>query len=142
MPAVRRRFERHHAVRQCRQKMRELASTGCLTPLVSDTSSVRERVSVTPEHGTGIEKASCSLGGSSSAVRLRPCSGLTPDLESWIESALGHRVRWAGGRNRICVSVHDLPDAVFGTEDARHPQRARGHLLFTSDPGFESLDFD
>jgi len=42
-------------------KMREFASTGCLTPLVSDTSSVRGRVSVTPEHGTGIERRSRPL---------------------------------------------------------------------------------
>jgi hypothetical protein len=45
------------------------------------------------ESGPRIEKAELAFGGSSSAVRLRLCSGLTPDLESCIESALGHRVR-------------------------------------------------
>jgi hypothetical protein len=35
---------------------------------------------------------------------------------------LNDRFGWPSRRNRVCVPVHDLPNAVFGTHDHRDPQ--------------------
>ena len=40
------------------------------------------------------------------------------------------------------MAMHDLPGAVFTTEDSRDPYRHRGHFLTSTDLGAVSLNFE
>lgn len=54
---------------------------------------------------------------------------------------LRHGLRWSTSRYRIRVAMHELPSAVFRTEDARDAQGNRSDLLAPADFRLEPLDF-
>jgi hypothetical protein len=53
---------------------------------------------------------------------------------------LNDRFGWPSRRNRVCVPVHDLPNAVFGTHDHRDPQTDGGDGLMSANLGLAPLD--
>jgi hypothetical protein len=46
---------------------------------------------------------------------------------------LYHRLSWLRGGYRVCVPMHHLPGAIFGSKGHRNPQIAWGDLLCSAD---------
>src|SRR5215213_8872664 len=54
---------------------------------------------------------------------------------------LDHRFRWLRGGYGVRMSVHDLPSAIFGPEDARDAQSHGGNILTPANLGPVALHF-
>ena len=52
-----------------------------------------------------------------------------------VELLLDHRFGWLRGAYGVRMSVHDLPSAIFGPEDARDAQSHRGNILTPANLG-------
>jgi hypothetical protein len=48
---------------------------------------------------------------------------------------LYQRFGWPSRGYRVCVSVHNLPSAIFRSKDHRNPQINWGHILPSANPG-------
>jgi hypothetical protein len=64
------------------------------------------------------------------------CSGVfTGRLRKWTDLLLNHRFRWLRRGYRVCVSMYNLPDTVFGAKDHRSPQSVWGDILPSANLG-------